>query len=311
VTRRRALGLLALLLAAAWLLRPEAPPAPSGAWLQALGLGARFQSVGGLRIRYVRKGAGPHLILIHGFASSIYTWKDVIADLSRDHDVVALDLPGFGASDQPRDLAFAALPRSVLGLMDALDIPKASLVGNSLGGATALAVALHQPGRVEALVLADAAGFNLAAADRPFFVRLAGSEVGRVLERLPVRRFLVQRALGQVFHDQGLVTPERVEEYLAPLARPDALAALRSLNASGDELAAFFVTHIADVAAPTLILWGSDDRWIPLQDGRRFEAAIRGSGLVVIPECGHMPQEEKPAAFLAAVRTFLKPSQGS
>jgi pimeloyl-ACP methyl ester carboxylesterase len=305
VTRRRALWLAAALLAAGLLLCPEAPPAPTGAWLRTLGLEPRFQTVDGLRIRYLRTGAGPHLILLHGFGSSIYTWQDVIPDLSRDHDVVALDLPGFGASDQPPDLAFGRLPRSVLGLMDALGIPRAILVGNSLGGATAVGVTLGHPERVEKLVLVDSAGYNLAAGDRPFFVRLAGSPAGPLLERLPLRRFLVRRALRQVFHDEGLVSPERVEEYLAPIARPGALASLRSLNASGTDLAASFADRIRDVSVPTLIVWGREDRWIPLEQGRRFEAAIRGSRLVVIPECGHMPQEERPAELLATVRPFL------
>ena len=307
MTRRRALWLCALLLAAVWLLWPEAPPGPTGAWLRELGLEPRFQTLDGdgLRIRYVRTGIGPHVVLIHGFGSSIWTWKDVIPDLARDHDVVALDLPGFGASDQPRDLSFASLPRSVLGVMDALGIPRATLVGNSLGGATSVDVAVHHPERVLSLVLVDSAGYNLAAGDRPFFVRLAGSRAGPLLERLPLRRFLVRRALAQVFHDPALVTAERVEEYLAPIARPGALAALRSLNASGDGVAALFAARVGDVAVPTLIVWGSDDRWIPLEQGRRFEAAIRGSRLLVIPECGHMPQEERPAELLAAVRRFL------
>lgn len=303
--RRRALFLAALLVAAGFLLWPEAPPGPTGDWLRVLGLEPRVATVDGLHLRYVRSGAGPQVILIHGFASSIYTWKEVVPELARDHDVVALDLPGFGGSDQPSDLAFGMLPRSVLGLMDALGIPRATLVGNSLGGATALAVALDHRERVQNLVLVDSAGYNLASADRPFFVRLAGSRAGRLLERLPLRRLLVRLALRQVFHDDSLVTPERVEEYLAPMARPGALASLRSLNASGDDLAAPFAARIQDVAAPALIVWGSDDRWIPLDQGRRLEGAIRGSRLVVIPECGHMPQEEKPQAFLTVVRPFL------
>jgi pimeloyl-ACP methyl ester carboxylesterase len=308
VTRRRAL-LLAAVLAGGWLLWPEPPPAPSGAWLKAADLEPRFQTLDGLRIRYVRKGAGPPLILIHGFASSIYTWKDVIPDLARDHDVVALDLPGFGGSDVPRGLSFPMLPRSVLGLMDALAIPKATLVGNSLGGATAVALALDQRERASGLVLVDSAGFNLAASRRPFFVRLAGSRAGRALELLPWRRFVVRRALLQVFHDDSRVTPERVEEYLTPLARPGVFAALRSLNDFGDDRASAFAERIQDVAVPTLIVWGSDDRWIPLEDGRRFEKAVRGARLVVIPDCGHMPQEERPDVFLATLRSF-PPSGG-
>jgi pimeloyl-ACP methyl ester carboxylesterase len=245
-------------------------------------------------------------VLIHGIASSIYTWKDAIPALARTHEVVALDLPGFGASDQPGDLSFAMLSRSVLGLMDGLGVQRASLVGHSLGGAVALALALDHADRVRDLVQVDSAAYNLALADRPLVVRLAGSPAARALEWLPRRRLLVRLGLRQVFHDDRLVSPERVEEYLAPMARPGTLAAFRSLNASeSDDSAAAFAARIGRVAVPTLIVWGREDRWIPLQQGRRLEAAIPGSRLVVVPECGHVPQEEKPQAFLAAVAPFL------
>ena len=91
--------------------------------------------------------------MLHGFASSIYTWKDEIPALARDHEVVALDLPGFGWSDQPADLSFALYPRVVVGLLDELGLARASLVGNSLGGATSVDVAVHHPERVLSLVL--------------------------------------------------------------------------------------------------------------------------------------------------------------
>ena len=305
MTRGRALLLAAVLLVAGLLLWPEAPPGPTGAWLEAEGLKPRVETVAGLRVRYVRAGSGPAVVLVHGFASSIYTWKDVIPELARSHDVVALDLPGFGASDQPADLRWAALPEAVLGLTNRLGIPRVSLVGNSLGGAVALMLALDHRDRVERLVLVDSAGFNLAPADRPFVVRLAGSPAGRSVEWLPVRRLLVGLALRQVFHDDRLVTPERVEEYLAPMARPGALAALRSLTASQGRESAGFPRRIRDVAVPTLIVWGREDRWIPLDQGRRFEDAIPGSRLVVIDDCGHTPQEELPKAFLGAVAPFL------
>ena len=118
------------------------------------------------------------MVLLHGFASSIYTWKDVLPALARDHDVVALDLPGFGESDQPADLDGALFPALVLGLMDRLGLARAALVGNSLGGAIAVAVAAARPERVTALVLIDSAGFNFAAEDRPWVLRVAGGTAG-------------------------------------------------------------------------------------------------------------------------------------
>ncbi len=305
------LGLALLLLGALYgaLALHDRPPVAPGSWLAAASLEARYETIGGHRIRYVRAGAGPAVVLVHGFGSSLYTWKDVIPALAAGHDVVALDLPGFGQSDQPADLSFEDFPRAVLGLMDRLGIERAALVGNSMGGATVAVVAAERPERVDAVVLVDAAGFNLGPSERPGMVSLAMSRAGTLLARLPGKRLVVEASLRQVFHDASHVTPERVSEYLAAARRPGTIPAIRSLGASlGDRQAV-----VAAVAAPHP---GADPR--PL--GRRrpldsrsptptcFLAAVPGSRKVVIPACGHVPQEEKPEVsrllleFLAARR---------
>jgi pimeloyl-ACP methyl ester carboxylesterase len=159
---------------------------------------------------------------------------------------------------------------------------------------------------VSRLVLVDSAGFNLAAADRPVLVRLVGSGAGRALELLPLRRRAVALGLRQVFFDDALVTPERVDEYLAPLARPTALASIRSLLAGGEaELAAAFPGALARVRVPTLIVWGRDDAWIPASDAVRFAAAIPGARSALLERCGHVPQEERPAEVAGLLRAFL------
>ena len=118
--------------------------------------------------------------------------------------------------------------------MDELGLARASLVGNSLGGAVASVVAARQPARVDRLVLIDAAGFNLRAADRPALVRLASHPLAEAVAvaGCPVQRLLVTLGLRQVFHDDTRVTEERVNEYLAAAARPGTLASIRSLAAS-------------------------------------------------------------------------------
>ena len=303
--RRWAAGLLlaAAVVGAILVARGEAPPQPPNQWWQRAGVQPRYADLAGLRVRYVRRGGGPALILLHGLGSSIYTWADVIPALARDHDVVAVDLPGFGGSDIPDELSSSVLPTTVLGLMDRLGISRATLVGNSLGGAVAAVLAARHPERVRRLVLIDSAGFNLEPSKRPMILRLAGSApVAAALDALPVRRWLVTRALRQVFYDPARVTPERVEEYLAPLARPGTADAVRSLlsDRSGFGLPAL----VSEVRVPTLIVWGRNDRWVPLADADRFAAAIPGSRKVVLEECGHVPQEERPAEVVHLLEEF-------
>jgi pimeloyl-ACP methyl ester carboxylesterase len=292
-----------LSLAVLW---PEAPARPTGAWLDAAGLTARYTTLEGLRVRYVRAGSGPPLLLVHGIVSSIDTWRDVLPLLAREHDVVALDLPGFGASDQPAGLSGLVYPKVLAGLMDQLGIPRASIVGHSLGGAAACLLAAERPERVDRLALLAPAGFNLASDEMPWLLRVVEwPPVGALLERLPVRRALVRTGLRQVVYDDALVTDERVEQYWAPLARPGAIASLRALLASRHALGASVPQQAAQVRAPTLLVWGREDAWIPVTYAESFLAAIPGSHLRVLERCGHLPQEERPRETAGLLLEFL------
>jgi pimeloyl-ACP methyl ester carboxylesterase len=264
----------------------------------------QLQTVDGVRLRYVRAGAGPAVVLLHGFASSIVTWRDVVPALARGHDVVAVDLPNFGGSEVRADLPPSAYPRLVVGLMDRLGLDRASLVGNSLGGGAAVLVAAHRPERVDHLVLIDSVGYNLAARDRPWLLRAAGvRSLARLIEALPVRRAAVTLGLRQVFFDDRLVTAQRIDEYVAPLLRPGAVAAAQSLLASGDDMG--LPGAVARVRAPTLVIWGREDTWVPLEHADRFLSAIPGSRKAVIDGCGHLPQEERPAEVVRLLEDFL------
>jgi pimeloyl-ACP methyl ester carboxylesterase len=279
-------------------LHDRAAPSPVP-WMAAHGLEARDETVD------VRAGRGPAVVLVHGFGSSLATWKDVIPGLAREHEVVALDLPGFGLSDQPADLSVEDLPRAVLGLMDRLSIERAALVGNSLGGgACAMAAGAH-PERVTALVLVDAAGFNLAPAERPGIVRWTMGPAGSILARLPGKRLVVERALHEVFHDPRLVTPGRVAEYLQLASRPGSFASIRSLGESLRDRGSVVQDALPRVKAPTLVIWGAEDRWIPIAHADRFAAGIAGARKLVIDDCGHVPQEEKPEVVVKLLREFL------
>ncbi len=307
--RRRRLGLtlLVLLLAGLGLLLwPEAPPGPTGSWMSERGLSPRSESLEGVDVRYLRTGRGSPVILIHGFASSIYTWKDMIPVLAREHEVLALDLPGFGGSGIPKDLTPALYRRVVAALMDRLGPEPVDLVGHSLGGAVAAVVTAHQSERVRRLVLISSAGFNMEARDRPWLLRAAGS-LGGLLERVPRRRALVRAGLRQVFFDPSFLTQERVEEYLTPLARRGVMPALQSLlmSRSGFEDGRL-PDLVQQIRKPTLILWGREDAWIPVAHADRFLASIPGSRKVVFEGCGHLPQEERAEETARQIADFIR-----
>jgi pimeloyl-ACP methyl ester carboxylesterase len=267
------------------------------------GVAPRTLDAAGWRVRYVRAGAGPPLVLLHGFASSIYTWSATLPALAAHHDVIALDFPGFGGTETRPTLTADDLARVVPAVTDGLGLGSYDLAGHSLGGAVAAVTAATHPQRVRRLILVDAAGFNLAAADRPAVVRALGAVPPAVFELLPLARPATTLGLRQVFHDDRLLTRERLDEYLAPMVRPGTAAALRSLltgRAALDVPAA-----VARIRQPTLVIWGRDDAWIDVSHAGRFASAIPGARTVVLESCGHMPQEERPADFVRLTLGFL------
>ncbi len=299
---RRAFILLLVALVVILLLPKEKTP-PTGQWLVRAGLQTHTTRIGRMDVRYVRKGQGPSVILIHGLASSIYTWAGVIGPLSENFDVIALDLPGFGASSQPDDLSFDDYSKTVVGLMQALGIQKAHFVGNSMGGAISILMAARERDRVDHVVILDSAGFAMKPAERPFIVQMLASKTAGVLaDRLPVRRLLFGATLRYLIEDDAMVTEERIDEYVAPSLRPGAMASARSLLLS--PLDEDFVAGLSAIQAKTLVLWGRFDPWLPESDADRFVAAIKGARKVVL-QTGHMPQEEQPTLVARLIHDFL------
>ena len=294
----------AALLLAAVFFWPAAAPGPTGQWMGAAGLTPRFVEAEGLRLRYVRHGQGPSVLLLHGFSSSLFTWKDVLPELARTHDVIALDLPGHGGSDIPASLTPELLARVVPEVLDRLGVARASFVGNSLGGAVSIAVAARVPARVDRLVLIDSAGFNFEPAARPALLRALTALPGaRLLEHSPRRRSMVAFGLRQVFHDDNLVTRERIDEYVVPVLRERAVRAFQELLSARDALG--FPGIVAQVQQPALVIWGRQDAWIPVSDAERFRATLPHATAVVLEGCGHMPQEERPRETARLVGEFL------
>jgi pimeloyl-ACP methyl ester carboxylesterase len=154
---------------------------------------------------------------------------------------------------------------------------------------------------VDRLVLIDSAGYNFARGDRPWMLRTIAAVPAGVAGRIPVRP-LVRLALRQIFHDPRLVTAERIDEVATPLERPGAANAVRGILLSGDALG--FPAIVRSVHAPTLVLWGRYDAWVPPAQARLFAADIPGARVAML-DAGHMPQEEKPAETAALIEAFL------
>ncbi len=248
------------------------------------------------------------IVLLHGTSASLHTWDGWAAALRGQRRVVRFDLPGFGLTGpaaQP-DYSIAAYVRFVKATLDALGVQRLVLVGNSLGGEVAWATALALPERVQRLVLVDAAGYPLDSASTPIEVplgfRLARIKVLAPLLQNTLPRGVVQSSLRNLYGEPSRVTPELVDRYFELTLRQ---GNRRALGQRMEQVMRTEPERIRQVRQPTLILWGGRDRLLPPEFGERFARDIAGSRLVRFEALGHVPQEEDPAATVAALRAFL------
>jgi len=269
-----------------------------------------FIDVDGIHVHYQEAGDpnAPALVLIHGFASSTLVWSKVFLKLAEaGYRVIALDMLGYGYSAKPRngEYTIAGQAKLLVGLLDALGIPRAIFVGSSYGGAVAASCALDYPDRVEKLILVGTVNNNRPLAFT--LMRLFGSPVfGDVVSPLLIgSRRLLRRRMKRVYDRHSWVLDERrVDARHLPLRAARTHRAIIRTVRGWDAERISRDAHL--IKQPTLLLWGENDLEIPLADGERLHAEIPGSRLIVFLNCGHIPHEEYPDAFTNVVIDFCK-----
>jgi len=294
-------------------------------------LPCQYANVEGIKIAYVETGpvSAPCLIFIHGLLGRLDNWRWNAPAFADRYHVLALDLPGFGNSEMAdRDITIELFARVVKGLMDQKGIARAAVIGNSMGGETALFFAIHYPDRVDKLVLVDAAGLI-----RPqFFGRLIADHTNKVGDLIVhrVQRRTKNKPASEIYPvlKDKVLNPERRRRvsiafdlknpnvlemndgyalYYASLVKTrefewhvkGALRSFRSIARTD------LIGQVGAVRAPTLIIWGDQDQLIPPKFAEIFRKAIAGSRLVWIKDAGHIPMIEKPAEFNQALNEFL------
>ncbi|CAN5660439.1 alpha/beta hydrolase [soil metagenome] len=276
---------------------------------------SQFISVDGARVHYQEFGdaSNPPMILIHGYTASVYVWN-VAAPKFADagFHVIAIDLIGFGYSEKPAwfEYSITSQARMVSRFMDLMGIGRATVVGSSYGGAVAATLALDYAARVENLVLVDAV-INDDVKNHPILRLASIPGIGEVVTPflLDSKIFLKSRmhnTLAPANHH--MITRERVANIHRPLHAADAhrsvLATSRKWDAKRVEKDAHLINH------PTLVIWGDQDKVVPIENGYKLYGSIVNSRLVVLKDCGHVPQEEKGELFVDLVTEFCRDGDG-
>jgi pyruvate dehydrogenase E2 component (dihydrolipoamide acetyltransferase) len=231
------------------------------------------------------------VVLVHGYGGDKYSWQFVQGPVAAGRTVYAIDLPGHGTSDKDvRDGSLDTLARTVLGFVDANEIQKAHLVGHSLGGAVAVAAAALAPKRIRSLTLVAPAGFG----------SLPDVEYLRGFSRAVSRRDL-KPLLSHLFANDKFVTRQLVDDLLRYKRIDGVSAALDTLLTTlldGDQQAIHAMDLLASVDVPTVVVWGGEDRILPVPQHAALEARAK---FRVVPGAGHMVHVEDPQAVVTAI----------
>jgi pimeloyl-ACP methyl ester carboxylesterase len=249
-----------------------------------------FETFNGCKIRMMRAGQGASLLFLHG-GGGAPLWLPFMESLSQRFDVIVPEHPGYGGSDTPDWLDNVGdLSYFYLDVIDALQLDRVHLVGTSLGGWIAAEIAVRNCTRLKSLALSAAVGINVKGVPKGDLFMWSREQLIRNL-----------------YHDQSLAE--------AALAQPVTDATMMAY--AKNQLASaklgwhprLYNPHLAKwlhrISVPTLLIWGNNDKLVPLPHGTAYQALIPGSQLKVIENCGHVPHVESADAFVTAVTDFI------
>ncbi len=262
--------------------------------LRVSGVRSAFVQAGPHRLHYLEAGSGPPLVLVHGLASSAtQDWGRLVPTLARRFHVYAPDLPGFGESERPAaaDYSIPMQVGAVRAFLEAKGIRRARVAGISMGGWIVARLAGEHPGMVERLVVVDAAGMRPERPDIPAEVLLPRDEEG---VRLLVAAVRNNAPAPPSFVARDILERRLQEEWIVRRA-------LESMRDGDDWLNG--TLRRADM--PVLVVWGRQDRLIPVAYAAGLQAEFPRAELVVLDGCGHVPMADCPEAFDRAVIPFL------
>lgn len=263
----------------------------------------------GGKIHYRDEGNknGPAILLIHGSNSLLQTWEPVAARLGDKYRLISLDLYGHGLTGpHPNDDYSAdAYIAAAVKVLDTVDVERAYWVGNSMGGWLSWRAGLAVPDRVSGLVLIDASGAQTDEKIKPYLgARLARSSIGKLLLPEVTPKFLVRSSLEENFAQPERLTDELVTRYWELLRFPGNRQASVTRGKTARELEKW--AEIGGLNMPVLLLWGEQDKVIPVSHAKAFEEAIPGSKLIIYKDAGHLPMEETPDQVARDIGTWIE-----
>ncbi|MFT4565323.1 MAG: pimeloyl-ACP methyl ester carboxylesterase [Saprospiraceae bacterium] len=265
---------------------------------------SEYMEIEGIDVHYKIEGSGPPLVLIHGTGASLHTWDGWVSQLKESYTLYRLDLPAFGLTGPAadRDYSLENYVEFIQAFTTSVGLDSFALAGNSLGGNIAWSYTLTNPDRVSQLVLIDASGYPLEEPTKALAIQIAKHPILSPLLLHITPRSFVRKNLEQVYGDPSKIKEAVIDRYHKMTLRTG------NRHAFVDRANTTFTdaSHlIPTISCPTLILWGSEDTWVPPKLGHRFDTEIRNSTLILYPGVGHIPMEEIPNKTATDVAKWL------
>ncbi len=269
---------------------------------------SHFINYMGAEIHYTESGSGFPIVMIHGYGGSNRDFLVLDSLINDNYRVIRVDMPGFGLSDFPaQPTSHTNFIKAYAGyfnfILDTLHIDSCYVMGNSLGGLMACQLALDHPDVVKKLVLFNSAGYEMEEVMKTANASLLKNSLAQQVVSKGVPKFFVKIGVKRVVYDASKLTPEKVQRVADFWNREGNMAhlvALATTDTFPDE------STIKNIACPTLIFWGKQDKIINPKYAERFHTDIKGSELIVYDSCGHVPMMERPEEVKLEVLKFLQ-----
>ncbi len=297
-----AIGAIVLGVGVHWAVWEFVPPVPDKDLVDY----GTFITLDGMKIHMEHEGKGAPIILIHGYTSTLYTWRFNIHELGKEYSVWSVDLPGFGYSDKPKgfDYTLSGYADFMAAFMDAEGIKKAVLVGNSMGGGVAMETYLKHPDRVERLVLVDSMGYP---ENEGFilFTLMKYPVIGEALMSFNYRWVIKDSLMSGIYYDNTFVTDDVIDSYYNVYKTENGRKAPLWVGRRIDDAKDLNTDRIKTITIPTLVIWGKEDTLIPVAHADYFARDINDAKVAIIPDAGHLPQEEKAEVVNKLISDFV------
>ena len=268
---------------------------------------SKFVEIDGMQVHYRVEGKGIPIVLIHGTGASLHTWDDWTLKLKENYQVIRMDLPAFGLTgpNKSGDYSIKQYTQFLEEFVVKMKLDSMFLAGNSLGGNIAWNYASKNPEKVQKLILVDASGLPTNK-PQPWIFKMAKTPVLSKLFLYITPRSIIEDNLKQVYEDDTKISDALITRFHD--------MALREGNRKAfvDRAKIDFTTseaskkeQLQNIQTPTLLIWGAKDTWIPLDNGKRMDALLPNSKLVVLQNSGHVPMEENPKESFKVLNDFL------